>query len=91
MNTILYRIPDKYFPAVYVKKPFHAKVNYDVKNGIVGIFDVAFSALCLRHITDIDKLVEQMRKDIEEVEKKKSSNGHVDPTILGSIAHFIRP
>lgn len=90
MTTILYRIPNKYFPAVFVKKPFHAKVNYDVKNGLVCIFDIAFSALCLKHITDTDKLVDEMREKIETIENSKD-NAHVNQTVLNSIRHFIRP
>jgi hypothetical protein len=86
MTTILYRIPNKYFPAVFVKKPFHAKVNYDVKNGVVGIFDVAFSALCLKHITETDKLIEEMRDKIEAAETKRVANNNVHPVIMNAIA-----
>ena len=89
MTTIIYRIQDKYFPGVFVKKPFHAKVNYDVKNGIVGIFDVAFSALCLKHITDTDKLIEEMRISIEAAETKRVTNKNIHPTIMQAIAPHI--
>ena len=85
MTTILYRIPNKYFPAVFVKKPFHAKVCYDVKHGMVCIFDVAFSALCLKHITDTGKLVDEIRESIEAAERNKN----VHPTIMQAIVPYI--
>lgn len=89
MKTILYRIPNKYFPGVIVKKPFHAKVNYKVDNGKVMIYDVAISPLCLEHIENTRGLRKEMQKDIEKVETKAVSNSKVNPTIMNAIAPFI--
>lgn len=88
MNTILYRIPDKYFPGVIVKSPFHAKVNYEAKSGVVEIYDVALSALCLKHIRDTDRLIKEMREDISLAEARRA-NQHVDKTIMGALAPHI--
>lgn len=87
MNTILYRIPDKYFPGVIIKKPFHAKVNYDLKDGECKIFDVALSPLCLTHIDNTRGMVKEMKEDIEQAERKK---GEVHPTIMQSLSPFIK-
>lgn len=78
METILYRIPNDYFPGVFVKKPFHAKVNYKVTNGKVEISDVAISPLCMEHIDNMRGLRMQMQKDIEAAENKKA--GGIHPT-----------
>jgi len=91
MKTILYRIPDQYFPSVRVTKPFYAKVNYNLTGGKVEISDAAFSANCLRHITDTGKLVEQMQDDIEAAEIKKSeSNIHpiMEQALFPAIMHL---
>jgi hypothetical protein len=71
MKTILYRIPDIYFPGVFVKKPFHAKVNYKIEKGKVVINDVTISPLCMEHIHSVDVLRKQMQADIEAVEAKR--------------------
>lgn len=87
MNTILYRIPDNFFPGWHIKKPFHAKVQYDFKDNSVLIYDVAFSPLCLQYISNTNGLVMQMKKDIANAERKKQ----VEPVIIGTTRHFIRP
>lgn len=88
MITNLYRIPDKYFPGVFVKKPFHAKVNYEVKDGIVKIFDVCLSPLCLTHIHDTGKMVEEMKEAIADAEKKWQAN-NINPIMAQAIAPHV--
>jgi hypothetical protein len=85
MTTILYRIPDRFFPAVKVKEPFHAKVNYSVKNGKVKIEDVAISPLCMEYIDNLKGLREQMQEDIEAAEAKK---GGIAPVMEQTIKAF---
>lgn len=89
MITNLYRIPDKYFPGVFVKKPFHAKVNYEVKGGVVKIFDVCLSPLCLKHIHDTGKMVEEMTEVIQSVEGKRQMVVNVNETIASALAPHI--
>ena len=89
MKTILYRIPNKYFPCVIVKKPFHAKVNYKVDNGKVMIYDVALSPLCLVHIENTAGLIKELQRDIEKAETKAVTNSHVHPTIMSALAPHI--
>jgi hypothetical protein len=89
MNTILYRIPNKYFPGVFVKKPFHAKVNYEVKGGAVKIYDICQSPLCLTHIRDTDKMIAEMNDAITEAERKRESVSSINPTIAGALAPHI--
>lgn len=88
MITTLYRIPDRYFPGVFVKKPFHAKVNYEVKNGQVKIYDVCLSPLCLMHIRDTDKMIIEMDRAIADADKKRLGN-MVNETIMNAIAPHI--
>lgn len=89
MNTILYRIPNKYFPGVFVKKPFHAKVNYEVKAGVVIIFDVCLSPLCLTHIDNTRGMVEEMKEVLMNAERKHAMIGNINPTIASAIAPHI--
>lgn len=86
MKTILYRIPDKYFPYVNVKKPFHAKVNYEMKDGVVKIYDITLSPLCLTHIDNTAGMVREMNKSIAEAERKAAMVTNINPTIAGAIA-----
>lgn len=89
MKTILYRIPNKFFPGVFVKKPFHAKVNYDVKNGKVEIYDVAISALCMDHIQDTAVLRKEMQERLQSIEAAPIDNSHVNQVIANAIAPHI--
>jgi hypothetical protein len=74
MNTILYQIPNKYFPGVIVKKPFHAKVQYDFDGKEAKIFDVAVSPLCLKYIDNTRSMIETLKHDIEKAERNKAVN-----------------
>lgn len=85
MNTILYPIPNKYFPSVKVKQPFHAKVNYQVVGNLVKIEDVCLSPKCLQYITNTAGMVVEMK----EILQKAENNSHVNPIIMGAIAPFI--
>jgi hypothetical protein len=85
MNTILYRIPNKYFPGVFVKKPFHAKVNYEVKDTVVKVYDICLSPLCLTHIRDTDKMITEMNDAITEAERKRKAVGSINQTIAGAL------
>lgn len=89
MNTILYRIPNKYFPGVFVKKPFHAKVNYEVRGGVVMISDVCLSPLCLTHIDNTRGMVEEMKEVLTKAESKSVMLAGVNPTIASAIAPHI--
>lgn len=89
MTTILYRIPNKYFPGVYVKKPFHVKVNYEVKGGIVIISDVCMSPLCLTHIDNTRGMIEEMKEVITRAEHKSAMLANIHPTIAQAIAPHI--
>jgi hypothetical protein len=84
--TILYRIPNKYFPAVTVKKPFHAKVQYDIVKGEAKIFDVCLSPLCLTHIDNTRGLIEQIKEDLETAAR----NTHVNPVMMQAMVPFIK-
>lgn len=86
MKTILYRIPDKYFPGCRVTKPFHAQVQYEYKGGVLAIYDVAFSESCLQYISNMSGLIKQIRERIIEDE---SRNCHVNSTIMQAIAPHI--
>jgi hypothetical protein len=89
MKTILYRIPNSYFPGVFVKKPFHAKVNYEVKDGVVKIYDICLSLLCLTHIDNTAGLVTEMNKAIGEAERKAGLTANVNTTVAAAIAPHI--
>lgn len=89
MKTTLYRIPDRYFPYVIVKKPFHAKVNYETKDGVVKIYDITLSPLCLTHIDNTAGMVREMNRAIAEAERKAASLKNVNPTIASAIAPHI--
>jgi hypothetical protein len=89
MNTTLYRIPNKYFPGVFVKKPFHAKVNYEVKAGVVIIFDVCLSPLCLTHIDNTKGMIEEMKEILTKAERKQATLASIHPTIANAIAPHI--
>jgi hypothetical protein len=89
MKTILYRIPDSYFPGVFVKKPFHAKVNYEVKDGVVKIYDICLSPLCLTHITNTADMVTEMNKVIGDAERKQMLIGNLNTTIAAALAPHI--
>ena len=86
-NTIIYQIPDSFFPGYRVVQPFHAKVNYTYKDGNVIINDAAFSDLCLEYIRP-KGLSERMKKDIAEAERKKAINP-VHPIISSALQPFI--
>lgn len=86
MKTILYRIPDIYFPGVFVKKPFHAKVNYEIKEGVVKIYDVCVSPLCLTHIANTADMVVEMNKAIGDAERRMAN---VHPIISSALAPHI--
>jgi hypothetical protein len=88
MTTILYRIPDRFFPAVNVKEPFHAKVNYSVKNGKVKIEDVAISPLCMEYIDNLKGLREQMQEDIQAAEARKGIAPVFEQTIKAFAPHI---
>jgi hypothetical protein len=87
MNTILYPIPARYFPAVKVIQKFHAKVNYKVIAGKVFIEDVALSAKCLQHITNTAGLMNEMKDILQQVEDKSGNNIH--PVMMQAIAPHI--
>lgn len=89
MITNLYRIPDKYFPGVFVKKPFHAKVNYEVKGGVVKVFDVCLSPLCLKHIHDTGKMVTEMEEVIADADRKRKMVTGINPIIAEALAPHI--
>lgn len=96
MNTILYQIPNKYFPGVTVKKPFHAKVNYDFDGKEAKIFDVAFSELCLEHIDNTRGMIETLKHDIERAERNKSiyrGMGEEDDveSVFATVASYFQP
>ena len=82
-----YRIPDTYFRPHKVTKPFYARVSYRVEGGIARIEEVAFSGNALDYIAGVS----QMKKDIQSKLDKMVANSHVNPIVLNSIAHFIRP
>lgn len=85
MKTTLYQIPNKYFPGVIVKKPFHAKVNYDYDGKEAKIFDVALSPLCLKHIDNTCGMIEDLKQKIELAERNK----HVDPVMMQALSPFL--
>lgn len=87
IKPILYEIPASFFPGWKVVKPFHAKVKYEFEAGKVTIDDVCFSALCLQYI-DTRGLIERMKKDIAEAERKKVIS-NVHPIISSAIAPHI--
>jgi hypothetical protein len=87
MNTILYPIPNKYFPSVKVKQPFHAKVNYQVIGKLVKIEDVCLSPMCLQYITNTAGMVKEMKETLQKAEAK--CNSHVNPIMMGAIAPYI--
>jgi hypothetical protein len=89
MKTTLYRIPDKYFPGVFVKKPFHAKVNYEMKDGVVKIFDICLSPLCLTHIDNTAAMVTELNKAIGDHERKQATLGNINPTLAAALAPHI--
>lgn len=89
MKTILYRIPNRYFPYVIVKKPFHAKVNYEMKDGVVKIYDITLSPLCLTHIDNTAGMVTAMNKAIAEAERKAAMVTNINPTIAAALAPHI--
>lgn len=87
MKTILYRIPDKCFPGVKILSPFHAKVNYDIKDGQLQIYDVALSPKCLEYV-DARSLRNQLQKDLEKAEVKRIENLH--PVMAEALAPFTK-
>ncbi len=89
MKTILYRIPNDFFPGVFVKQPFHAKVNYAVKDGKVQIYDVAVSPLCLEHLHNPAGLRKKIQEKVESVETKAVSIANINPIIANAIAPHI--
>lgn len=89
MKTILYRIPNAYFPGVFVKKPFHAKVNYEMKDGVVKIFDICLSPLCLTHIDNTAAMVTEMNKVIGDHERKQATLVCINLTIAVALAPHI--
>lgn len=82
-----YRIPDTYFRPHKVTKPFYARVSYRVENGKARIEEVGLSGNALDYIAGMS----QMKKDIQSKLDQMVRNDHVNPIILNSIAHFIRP
>jgi hypothetical protein len=82
-----YRIPDTYFKPYKVKSPFYARVSYRVENGNAKIEEVGLSGNALDYISGMS----QMKKDIQCKLDQMTANSHVNPIVLGSIAHFIRP
>lgn len=86
-NTIFYSIPFSFFPGYKVVHPFHAKVKYEFDGKEVKIVDVCLSEECLKRI-DVRGLVDRMKKDIAELERKKT-NSPVHPTIMSAIAPHI--
>lgn len=90
-----YPIPHKYFPAVKVKKTFHATVEYKVVARTVIIERVSFDPTCLLHLANTAALVTEMKKDIQAAEDKVraaqaiKSNTHVHNTIMSYMAPFI--
>lgn len=88
MNTLLYPIPEKYFPAIRLKRKFHSKVNYKVTGGIVIIEDVCFSPNCLLYIANIAGLVSEMKDVLQKMESKVGDNAH--PIMMEAIAPFVK-
>lgn len=89
MKTTFYCIPNKYFPYVIVKKPFHAKVNYEMKDGVVKIYDITLSPLCLTHIDNTAGMVREMNRAIAEAERKAAMAKNINPTMAAAIAPHI--
>jgi len=87
MTTILYAIPDCFFPGYRVIAPFHAKVNYTYKDGNVIINDVTLSDLCLEYIKP-KGLSERIKHDIAEAERKKAINP-LHPIMQEALAPYI--
>lgn len=87
MTTILYSIPESFFPGYRVIKPFYAKVNYTYKDDNVIINDVALSDLCLEYIRP-KGLADRMKKDIAEAEKRKADS-NLHPIIFDALSPFI--
>ena len=86
MNTILFEIPDKYFPGFRVRVPFRVKVRYEVVAGKVHIMELCFSPDCLRCISNVQKLSDEIQRELAAVEKK-SDNAH--PTVMNALKAFI--
>lgn len=86
-NTVLYEIPDTFFPGYRVTNPFHAKVKYEYNNGKVKIIDVHLSATCLQ-VINVRGLVTRMERDIADAEKRRAGSLH--PVMQQAIAPFIR-
>jgi hypothetical protein len=89
MNTILYPIPAKYFPAVKVITPFHAKVNYKVVAGKVFIEDIALSAKCMEHMRDQNLFIREAKEVLQKVEDKTIKDDNVHPVMMKAIAPHI--
>lgn len=85
MRSILFPIPNKYFPGYKVTATFHAKVKYELKGTEVDIKEVIMSLNCLRCISNTAGL----SMDIEKYLKDKHTAG-VHPTIMQYISPFIK-
>lgn len=84
MKEIICPIPNKYFLACRVIKPFHCEVRYKVNLGIVEIYDVAFSEGCLLHISNTAGLVDDIKVYINKVEGIS-----MHPVFQSALAPFI--
>lgn len=87
MTTILYAIPESFFPGYRIFKPFYAKINYTYKDGNVIINDIALSDLCLEYIKP-KGLPERMKRDIAEAERKKEAS-NLHPIMYDALSPFI--
>lgn len=87
MNTILYSIPDNFFPGYRVTTHFQAKVKYTYVDGNVIIHEITIAEACLEYI-EPKGLPARMKKDIAEAEKKKA-NGQIHPIFQKVLADFV--
>jgi len=93
MDKIIYayRIPDIYFRPHKVIRSFYAKVVYSIEDGKPKIEEIAFSDNCLDYLSGQSLMIQDIRKKLNAVVAGQVNNNNVHPTVLNSMAHFIRP
>lgn len=87
MTTILYPIPESFFPGYRVTHSFQAKVKYTFKDDNVIIHSIELADTCLEYIKP-KGLAARMKKDIAEAERKKT-NGQLHPIFQQALTPFI--
>lgn len=85
MKSILYSIPDKYFPGVKVTVPFRAKVFYDLEAGKVVLHDIQMSFKCLMFIRNTTALQMEIEQDIKFAEGGRELVNEMADYVFGSI------